>query len=189
MNELSMMRLWRPQMHKKVSRSGAHQTISDLVAHRTDVQESLRLFFSRSNPTPPIRLIGSTPAELGNALIYAANEADLQAILTMLAAVEAAFRIDYVTRCEGKLKDRLSRAFRKIYRKKGSAVRFEEDILDVWKSEVEGSNVGVIKTAMKHRHWLAHGRYWEPKFGRNYDFTSIALLATGIFNSFDFEGI
>jgi hypothetical protein len=36
------------------------------------------------------------------------------------------------------------------------------------------------KSAMKYRHWLAHGRYWEPKFSKKYDFDSIYILADSI---------
>ena len=32
-------------------------------------------------------------------------------------------------------------------------------------------------TAFKYRHWLAHGRYWEPKLGRIYDYYSLYDLA------------
>jgi hypothetical protein len=31
-----------------------------------------------------------------------------------------------------------------------------------------GVAVGDFRGALKLRHWLAHGRWWQPKLGRNY---------------------
>lgn len=37
--------------------------------------------------------------------------------------------------------------------------------------------ISELITAFKYRHWLAHGRYWEPKLGRIYDYYSLYDLA------------
>ena len=42
-----------------------------------------------------------------------------------------------------------------------------------------------LKGAFKFRHWLAHGRYWDPNLGRKkYDFQSLYALAEEFFECF-----
>jgi len=66
-----------------------------------------------------------------------------------------------------KKKDTISRACRALYKQKGARVSLEDDILAIWKQNYPeckiaiGHFIGVLKL----RHWLAHGRYWTPKFG------------------------
>ncbi len=105
----------------------------------------------------------------------------------MLTALEAAFRVDYLYRCQKKMKDDLSRAFRKIYRDREENARLDEDIFETWKrkSLAPGPRlIGELRGAFKFRHWLAHGRYWEPKLGRKYDFNFIYSLADDVLNAF-----
>lgn len=37
--------------------------------------------------------------------------------------------------------------------------------------------LGELAGAFRYRHWLAHGRYWQPKLGRKYDYLSVFGLA------------
>ena len=116
------------------------------------------------------------------------EEQDRIASMNLLAALEAAFRMDFLQRCYKRRKDRVSREFRELYDRKGIYVSLEEDIFQVWKqkSSVSSSIISDLKGAFKYRHWLAHGRYWVPKFGR-YDYHDIYTLAETIFNNFPFE--
>jgi hypothetical protein len=45
--------------------------------------------------------------------------------------------------------------------------------------------IGELRGAFKFRHWLAHGRYWKPKFGRRYDFNDIYTIADIALKHFD----
>jgi hypothetical protein len=56
-------------------------------------------------------------------------------------------------------------------------------------ASVSDKVIGDLKGAFKYRHWLAHGRYWEPKLGQKYDYYSVYILAESIFGSFPFEGM
>jgi hypothetical protein len=49
--------------------------------------------------------------------------------------------------------------------------------------------IGELRSAFKFRNWLAHGRYWTPKLGRNYDFESLYLLADAVFSPLPLRGI
>jgi hypothetical protein len=102
--------------------------------------------------------------------------------LTTLAALEAAFRLDYQRRCERKLKDALSKRFRALYQKHKQRVRFEDDILQIWKEANAQDRefrilMGSLIDALKLRHWLAHGRHWDQNLGRTYDFQTVFRLA------------
>ena len=87
--------------------------------------------------------------------------------------------MDYLTRCNQKKKDALSRKMRRMYQIRGSRVSLEDDILRLWKEAYPEykSFISEVITAFKYRHWLAHGRYWEPKLGRIYDYYSLYELA------------
>jgi len=118
------------------------------------------------------------------------EEADLTSSLTVLAAVEAAFRIDYLKRCYGKKKDPVSRALRGIYKKKQEKASLEDEIFEAWISNSSGTRtlIGELRGAFRFRHWLAHGRYWTAKLGRRYDFDDVFTLADQTLQSFPFYG-
>jgi hypothetical protein len=119
-------------------------------------------------------------------------EIDINSSLSLLSAVEAAFRFDYLQRCYMKKKDPLSRTFRGIHKHKGSRALLEDDILNGWKQCAIGLKdiLGHLKGVLKYRHWIAHGRYWEPKLGRTkYDYQSVYQLVDTVFSSFPFVGV
>ena len=139
---------------------------------------SLRYYFTEA-PSSFARFFDSTPQELAEELKHRIEETDLRSILVTLAALEASFRIDYQSRCREKLKDDLSRAFRAIYKEKEISVSLDQDIFEAWKAYFPESKgiIGDLRTAFRLRHWLAHGRYWEPRIGRKFDFDSVFDLA------------
>ena len=108
--------------------------------------------------------------------------------MSILAALEATFRIDFLQRCYKRRRDPLSRAFREIHREKGQYVPLT-DIFSEWQqhSNVSQSVIADLKRAFRYRHWLAHGRYWTPKIGQEYDYDDIYMLAESIYSSFPFE--
>lgn len=71
---------------------------------------------------------------------------------------------------------------REIYQMKGSRASLEDDILRLWKEDFPEYKrlISEVITAFKYRHWLAHGRYWEPKLGRIYDYYSLYDLADAV---------
>jgi hypothetical protein len=91
-------------------------------------------------------------------------------ILSLLTAVEAAVRIDFLERIRARKKDALSKHFLELHRRLGRHVEFEKHILDGWKlcRPATKRAIGYFKGAWRLRNWLAHGRYWEPSFGQNY---------------------
>jgi len=118
------------------------------------------------------RFFGMTADEVGQFFERHRNELDLVAMLDLLAAAEAAVRLDYRARVRQRLKDPVSRRLRdvekRLRRRHRREAGLEEDILNTWMQCRPRINrpASDFKGVLKLRHWLAHGRYWDPKMGR-----------------------
>ncbi len=182
---------WRLLVANRVPFSNEHQNLSDISLHHSDTEISLKLYFLNARNYAE-RFSTYTIDEIQEELRERIDELNLTSSLSLLAAIEAVFRIDYLQRNYRRKKDSLSVACREIYKEKQTKASLENDILDAWKVNTEGSNqlISDLKGAFKYRHWLAHGRYWSPKMGRpSYDYETIYELAESIFNSFPFVGL
>ncbi len=117
------------------------------------------------------------------------DEAGAASAMMVLASVEAAFRLDYLKRCYARYRDGLSRTFRTLYREKGARVSLSDDLLEAWKDHgaMAAGLVGDVRSAFGYRHWLAHGRYYDPKLGRQYDFASVYDLARKVEVAISFQ--
>jgi hypothetical protein len=178
-------------MVKKDYFSHQHQDLAEIHDHHTVITEATQAYFKPKSGGYPERFVGYTKKELQAELKERLEELDRASAFNVLVAVEAVFRIDYLRRSYKKKKDGLSRSCREIYKKKGVRVSLVDDILDLWKQELPSQKhvLGEIKGALNYRHWLAHGRYWNVKLGKNYDYESLYLLAQTLLSSFEFEGI
>ena len=173
-------------MAKKVSFSGENLSLADAALHHNDTDGALTQFFSTVSPSYPVRFAGYKPDEVREELGNRLAELDRNTAMSLLAAVEAAFRIDYLQRCYQKKKDDVSRQFQKIYKEKEARASLEDEIFEVWRTNTPGSNrlIGDLRGAFKFRHWMAHGRYWTPKLGQKYDYISIYPLALQALSTF-----
>jgi len=173
-------------MANRVSFCGDHLGLPEIAAQHRDLESSLTLYFSSNSPNYLVRFATYAPREVTDELRGRLDETDLTSSLTVLASVEAAFRIDYLQRCYRRGKDSVSRAFRDIYKIKKQHTSLEDEILEVWvrNSSVPRPIIGELRGAFTFRHWLAHGRYWTPKLGRRYDFNDVFALADLTLRSF-----
>jgi hypothetical protein len=156
-------------------------TIVEIAEYNNDLMASLILYSPSFVST---RFFGRPPQEVLTARI---EETDLRSAFFVLTAVEAAFRTDYLYRCQKKMKDDLSRALREIYKDRKENASLDEDIFETWKEKSSAPGprlIGELRGAFKFRHWLAHGRYWEPKLGRKYDFNFVYSLADDVLRAF-----
>ena len=175
-------------MLRNVSFSNEHQDLVQIDNHYKDVSESIEEYFNFKTKAIPERFWHEPLNKIKDERLA---ELELTSSFSILSAIEAAFRIDYLQRCyKRKLKDDLSKAFQEIYKSretKGSRASLENDILETWKenSSIDKHKFSNLKGALKFRHWIAHGRYWERNFNR-YDYFSIYTLAQEIFSSFNF---
>jgi hypothetical protein len=163
--------------------------LEEISAYQSDVDAALRLYFSEAAPTFQNRF-GEKSREVVSALLASRiEESDLRSSLMVLTSLEACFRLDFDVRCRRRLKDPLSEYFRDVVKERGDRVRLDEDILVGWKQHTSAPStlISTLRNAFKYRHWVAHGRYWTPKFGRRYDFASVYLMAEAIIEEFPLE--
>ena len=133
--------------------------------------ERARLFaaLERGESLAEPRYFAKTKEELDSNFAFQSTETDLLSMLGMFACVEASLRVDFVKRITYRRKDDVSRKFRAADKARAKQIRLEEDVLDVWQAQpIAGiyRAVSDFKGALKLRHWLAQGRYWNAKLGR-----------------------
>jgi hypothetical protein len=166
-------------MPKKVSLSSQNLSLSDINAYYVDSKRALKIYFNSHSFNFDSRFANYTINEIEQELQARLDELDRLTSFSILSSLEASFRMDYLTRCNQKKKDALSRKMRRMYQIRGSRASLEDDVLRLWKEAYPEykSFISEVITAFKYRHWLAHGRYWEPKLGRIYDYYSLYDLA------------
>lgn len=169
----------------KVSFSAQEQTLENIANHHADVQASLYEFFAGDSQALINRYAGVKREAARNRSL---GELDHTSSLSVLSAVEAAVRIDYLSRVYTRQKDNLSRAMRMLHNEKAQAVRLEDDLIQLWREHTSTPKLllSELTGAFKFRHWLAHGRYWTPKFGRKYDYVTVYDISQEFLNSMDF---
>jgi hypothetical protein len=162
--------------------------LDELVLHYADVASALRLYFSPAAPDFAARYTGRTQKYVSDMLALRLDESDIRSTMALLTRIEATFRVDFDCRCRKRLKDKLSQHFCDLKRTSKNYVRLE-DILDGWKIHAlqTPALIGELRGAFKFRHWVAHGRYWNPKLGRKYDFDFVYSVISAILSSFPFE--
>ena len=162
--------------------------LNELHTYHQDVRSSLRLYFSPSAPSFTERFVGKTAKKVNEELTLRIDESDVRSTFFLLTSLEAHFRMDFDFRCRQRRKDPLSRHFREVEKKRKNKVRLNEDILEGWGTHKKAltSLIREFRGALKFRHWLAHGRYWAPKYGRKYDFGYVQIVAESILSNFRF---
>lgn len=175
-----MPKLRRFESHDRTAR------VYEVAEWFRDTAAALAQFYSLSNPSFSQRFALYAPHELAAERRLRDAETERLAALGTLAALEAALREDFILRCIRRGQDPLSRHFRGIYDARGLRASLEEDILEGWKrhSTAQAHVIGQIKGAFKYRHWLAHGRYWQPQLGQAYDFASVYQIAEAVLAGF-----
>lgn len=170
---------------QRITFSGQHLQLAQIAQYYNDIEASVRNYFSLSNPQ---RFAGYTLQEIKREMDSVLEEHARSTSMSILSALEATFRIDFLQRCYKRQRDPLSRAFRTIHSVKGQYVPLT-DIFFEWQlhTNVSKSVIADLKRAFRYRHWLAHGRYWTPKIGQEYDYDDIYTLAESIYGSFPFE--
>lgn len=170
-------------MAKKVSFSSQNLSIEEIVYYKQDLEKAIRLYYKSYSEYE--KFYTYSVDNINEEKSLRLKELELNAVFMLLSSMEALFRIDFNIRVNQKLKDELSKEFRNIYKTKQSRVSLEEDILNIWQTHFRELKliISEYKSALHYRHWLAHGRYWEPKLGRKYDFDSVYILASSIINN------
>lgn len=85
-------------MVKRVHFSNAHLEFYDIVTHHLDTTFSLKRYFMYTDTRCDRRFLGYTADEMAIELSARIDELSHTPSLSLLAALEAAFRIDYLQR-------------------------------------------------------------------------------------------
>lgn len=141
----------------------------------------------KTGQSPPDYLVdalnGATELEVNEYFEDCQAELDLSTAFTLIAAAEARIRLDAQKRIDlvgaakaannNLLTNRLGLLFSQANRP-WSVSFYDDGILEAWKSYVATlaisqqdrdrllGGIGGMKSALPLRHWVAHGRYWEP---------------------------
>jgi len=167
---------------KRVALSTANPTADDVATHHAIMEAAVHLYYTEASPDFATRFAFYSEEEIraerdGN--LYQAGAASA---MMVLASIEAAFQTEFLRRCDARQKDQLSRELRELYQDKGQRVSLSDDLLPAWKGHgaLTERLTGNIRNALGYRNWLAHGRYYDPKLGREYDFADVYDLASEV---------
>ena len=179
----------RTRRRRRVSFSGQNLELEEIGRYHADIDNSLRRYFSWENATTEARFVGYTRNDLERELASTLAEVEHNSSMSILASLEATFRVDYLQRNYKRKRDTLSRQLRAVYERKAEHASLEDEILPTWRrcAPRYGQVFSDLAGAFKYRHWLAHGRYWTPIFGGRYAYQELFQLAGEIFDEFSFE--
>ncbi len=144
---------------------GDQPALRQIAEHHAVIEDAVCLYYSSENPSFSKRFASDTGDEVCTSHNMRLRDASA---MTLLAAIEASCRVDDLQRNYGKKRDNPSRTFHPLYKKRHQRVSLLDDLLQAGfhHSDAIAALVGDIRAAFKYRNWLAHGRYWVPKPGR-----------------------
>jgi len=135
---------------------------NSLIAYRASILANFK-----AGKALPAHFTGMRERQFEEYFEQCRKELDYVTCLQLLSAIEAILRLDFLGRVN-KLRpnSKIDQAFRDIFEVKTFKVNLEEDILDKWKEYKPAcvNEIGTLKQILRFRNWLAHGRYWQPRF-------------------------
>jgi|APAga8741243810_1050097.scaffolds.fasta_scaffold02154_3 hypothetical protein len=170
-----------------IKKSGRHLDINYVCNKKISIDQSINLLYSTKNPDYQADFVGMSIEEIEEKKEDLLKENDITHSLLILTTIEALIRLDADKKYCDKRKDGFSRSIKEIYDKtKGERIKLDEDLIHTRMME---DHIGLrrfyneLKKCFKYRHWLAHGRYWDPKRISEVDFDSIKILILTILAS------
>lgn len=157
----------------------------EIANYYNDTDSSIRFFYSTRAAT---KFFGYTGDEATAEMESRVAELDATCTFTLLADLEATFKIDYLQRCYQRKRDPISKSFRQTYKQKGASISLGRDLLPIWRSYRPELKflIGTILGAFNYRDWIAHGRYWTPGLGQKYDFLTVFQIDLAARSNFSF---
>jgi len=163
-------------MAKRVSFSKKHLKIDAIMDYKEDSERSLIFYYANANNFEKFNFYSSS--ELTQEKKSRLEELEVNCVFMLLSSIESWIRIDYENRVKNRLRDELSKELKEIDKEYDKTYKISVDKLcDTYKKYFQGQIFSHIKASFKLRHWLAHGRYWNPKLGKKYDFDEVYNLA------------
>lgn len=169
----------------RVSFSHLHSNINEIKSYYNYSKKALQLFFTENHS----EFTGFTIDELNTLHNHQQKTLNRSCTLKILIFLEARFKIDYIIRSQEKKRDSLSRKFRKSHKTFGSKAPLDSIISIIKEDQPKLKNLlDNFNDHIKHRNWLAHGRYLEPKISLSstkYDYINTLILAENIIQNID----
>ncbi|OGU38956.1 MAG: hypothetical protein A2X61_09490 [Ignavibacteria bacterium GWB2_35_12] len=182
----------------KVPLSGEEKSIEYIWSWFEDQKEALRDFRNKlwglittSNIKDDHNFFSFTTDDINDYFNNSEEELEHLVCFDLISATEAFLWVDFYQKVHRKDKSKLGKEFRIITKKKSKKVKgnisLEQDIIESWKKihyekkDIFSNLLGILN----YRHWLAHGRYWKPKIGRQYTPEITYDIAENIFNLID----
>lgn len=164
-----------------------HMPLLQIAEHHADVTAAIRLYyaylFSDTN-----RFDQNKPDAFTQALHERIEEIEMTSSLSVFAALEARFRLDYLLRAEDR-DDEIEPWANELIdlfdasEKQNLHADFKQ-ILTIWlrysDEQPTKDAIGYCLDALEYRNWLAHGRYWsvsEAKQSVLYDYDTLYAMA------------
>lgn len=117
------------------------------------------------------RFAGLSRVQVVEALAAARLEVEGQALVALVGAAEADLRKDLEARHDGVKNDPIRAKAQELTADTDGKPRLE-DLIDLWReaSGEAGHGAGSrLKSLLRRRHWLAHGRHWPDRSGVRVD--------------------
>ena len=153
---------------------GERQTLDEIRDWHLGVVEALRdqrgsvLRAIRDGNAVAVRFTAMTESEVDGYYDIQRRELDRLTMLNLVASTEASMKDDFFHRVRRRLKDQLSRKYRKWYKDLRAAKQRRPDfdeggILDLVKDArvMDNQIVGQFRECLRLRHWIGHGRNWD----------------------------
>jgi hypothetical protein len=162
----------------KVSLSGQEQSIEFIWGWYEDQKDSLFDFRNKtvgliSNFSGELnsKFLAFTSDELNDYFEESHEELERLVCFDLISATEGLLRSDFYSKVYNKDKSEIGKRFRELYKLKENNISLEQEIIENWKefSTENKSDFSRLLGLLKYRHWLAHGRYWTPRFGQPYN--------------------
>jgi|SRR6185312_7065730 len=175
-----------------ISLSGQKKSIESVFSWYEDQIEAINDFKNKVitsiiHPRPSLvvnkKFISLTLTEINLYFDNSTNELKHLVCLNLISATEAFLRVDYYKRIKKRERSKIGRLFRDIENNKENKVSLEDDIIEAWKSIKRSNSFSDFLGLLKYRHWLAHGRYWTPKLGREYSFDIAYEIVENVFKA------
>jgi hypothetical protein len=162
----------------KVSLSGQEQSIEFIWSWYEDQKDSLFDFRNKtvgliSNFSNELnsKFLAYTSDELNDYFEESNEELERLVCFDLISATEGLLRSDFYSKVYNKDKSEIGKRFRELHKLKENNISLEQEIIENWKefSTENKSDFSRFLGLLKYRHWLAHGRYWIPRFGQPYN--------------------
>lgn len=108
------------------------------------------------------------------------RETDLHYTLGLISSIEGLFNYQIKLFVSRKRKDKLAKVLRQKFKRKvqeEKQIKFDE-ILDLWKKYDPAlqPQISNLRSFLKYRNWLAHGRHWKIQYWNCPDPNDVYLL-------------